>query len=112
MKDKYCFCLYVVLAISSITCNNQLQCERHYIPKGFIGKVTIFFNQKNGQQEFDKNGCIVYKINENGNCYTSLPFKEGTAIPNETLEFFEIIGTDSVNQIFEFYQKDYLKDTL
>jgi len=94
-----------------MSCNNTLKCERHFIPKDFTGKVTIYFSQKEGQKEFDEDGCIVYRILGNGNCYTSLSYKQGSAYPNETYKFFEVIKTDSVNQIFEFYEKQYLKDT-
>lgn len=103
---------YVLLNIFLMSCDNTLKCERHFLPKNFRGKVTIFFNQKDGQKEFDKDGCIVYRIAENGLCYTSFPYKQGSAYPNMTYKFFEVVNNDSINQISEFYVKEYLKDTM
>lgn len=111
MKERL-FWLHAFLIIFLISCDNTLKCERHLLPKDFRGKVTIYFNQKGGQKEFDKQGCIVYQISLDGNCYTALPYKQGSAYPNETYKFFETIETDSVNQIFEFYKNEYLKDTV
>lgn len=112
MQTKLFFIFCLMLGMFSISCNNTLNCERHFIPAKFIGKVTIYFNQRNGQKEFDKDGCIVYRISEDGSCYTSLPYKQGSNYPNETFKFFEQINKDSVNQIFEFYENEYLKDTV
>ena len=111
MKRRLLLWQCIFLNIFSISCSNTLSCQRHLIPKDFIGKVSICFGQKDGQKEFDKDGCILYRITGNGNCYTSFPYKQGSAYPNETYKFFEVIKTDSVNQIFEFYENEYLKDT-
>ena len=112
LKSRLFLYLLILLNMFQMSCNNTLQCERHFIPNNFIGKVTIYFNQKNGQREFDKNGCIVYKISEDGKCYTSLPYKQGSAYPNITYQYFELTNTDSLNQIFEFYENEFLKDTI
>ncbi len=112
MKTRLFFLLGTFLNIFSMSCHDTLNCERHFIPKDFTGKVTIYFNQKNGQREFDKDGCIVYRIDKDGNCYTSLPMEQGSAYPNETFKFFEVVSKDSVIRIFEFYKNEYLKDTV
>jgi len=77
-----------------------------------MGNVVIYFNQKNGQKQFDKDGCIVYHISDKGECFSALPLKEGTAYPNETFKYFEVINNDSLSEIFEFYKYEYLKDTI
>ena len=102
----------IITCYFMISCNNTLQCERHFIPSSYIGKVVIYFNQKNGQKQFDKQGCIVYSISESGKCFSALPFKVGTTYPNGTFRYFEVISKDSVNEIFEFYERDYLKDSV
>lgn len=95
-----------------MSCDNTLRCQRHFIATGYIGKVIIYFDQKNGQRQYDKDGCIVYSISDSGTCFSSLPFKVGTAYPKQTFRYFEVINKDSVNEIFEFYEKDYLKDSV
>lgn len=101
---------FIILCFT-ISCDNELRCERHFIPQGFVGKVTIFYNQKNGQKTFDRDGCIVYKISNNGACYSSLPLISGTAYPNKTFRYFEVITEDSVIEIPEFNENEFLKDT-
>jgi hypothetical protein len=112
MKKRLICRVSICLTLFFVSCGNTLKCERHFLPQGFTGKVTIFFNRKDGQKEFDKEGCIVYKIPSDGNCQSALPYKHGSAYPNETYKFFEVINADSVNQIFEFYENEYLKDTI
>lgn len=111
MKKRYL--LYTIFAYFFATaCDNNLQCERHYIPNGYIGKVEIHFNQKGGQHFLNKEGCIVYTISNQGQCNSSLPFKSGTVYPGKTFRYFEIVSKDSVNEIYEFSKKDYIEDSL
>lgn len=93
-------------------CNDTLKCERHFIPNGFIGKVKIYFNKKNGQRQFDKDGCIIYNISTQGECLSSLPYKEGLRYINNTFRYFEIINKDSVREIPEFDKYAFLDDTV
>ena len=102
MKNKIWIGGTILICCLIPSCDNTLRCERHYIPNGYIGKVVIYFNQKNGQKQYDKDGCIVYSVSDSGKCFTSLPFKVGTAYPNQTFRYFEIVNKDSVNEIFEF----------
>lgn len=104
--------IVVLLSCLMMACDNTIRCEKHFIPNGYLGRVMIYFNQKNGQKQFDKDGCIVYEISKQGKCFSALPFKEGTAYPNKTFNFFEVINKDSTSQIFEFYKEEYLKDTI
>ncbi|WP_290796225.1 DUF6843 domain-containing protein [Flavihumibacter sp. UBA7668] len=109
---KISILFYLLFALLSMSCDNTVRCQRHFLPNGFIGKVTIYFNQKGGQKEFDKDGCVMYRIGSNGDCKTSLQFEQGSAYPNNTYKYFEVNVDESVNQIFEFYENEYLKDTL
>jgi len=106
--------LYVAIAIFylSTSCDNTLQCEKHFIPHNFTGKVAIYFNQKDGQKEFDKENCIVFKIGEDGKCFTELPFKVGTVYPGKTIRYFEVVNKDSLNELFGFNEAEYLKDVV
>jgi hypothetical protein len=101
--------LFVICFFSA--CNSDFKCERHYFTKGFIGKVTIYYNQKNGAKEIDNNGCNVFRISNKGECFSGFPYKEGTAIPHKTYRYFESINSDSILEIKEFYKSEYLKDT-
>jgi hypothetical protein len=112
MKMKLLISISILICCFIPSCDNTLQCERHFISKGYVGKVVIYFNQKNGQRQFDKDGCIIYNISEKGECFSSLPYKEGTAYPNKTFKYFEVITKDSVNEIFEFEKNEYLRDTV
>ena len=112
MKKKLLIGITILLCCLVTSCDNTLRCERHFIPNGYIGKVIIYFDQKNGQKQFDRNGCIVYTISDSGECFTVLTYKQGSAYPNSTYKYFEVINKDSVNQIFEFYMNDYFKDTV
>ena len=109
-KEEIFIIVFTVLFFAS--CNNTLQCERHYLPKGFIGKVTIYYNQNDGQNETDKNGCIIYKISEKGECYSVFPLKPGFAYPNKTFKYFEVYGKDSLQDLQEFEKYDYLSDSI
>lgn len=104
--------IVVGLSFMLMSCDHTLHCEKHFIPSGYVGKVTVYFNQKNGQKQYDKDGCIVYSIPKDGKCLSALPIKQGTAYPNQTFTFYELVSKDSTNQIFEFYENDYLKDTI
>jgi hypothetical protein len=101
--------LFMLLVYS---CDRTLRCERHYIKKGFIGKVVIYFYEAKGQNNSDDQGCIVYDISEKGECFSALPYKEGTAYPKKTFKYFEVISKDSLKEIFEFEKNEYLQDTL
>jgi hypothetical protein len=93
-------------------CTNELKCERHFIPKGFIGEVKVYYDKKNGQKEYDSNGCIVYHISKDGKCLSFFPWKEGIADPNKTFKYFEIQDNNKVCEIQEFYHYYYDKDSL
>lgn len=112
MKMKLLIGTIILIYFFLTSCDSTLRCERHFIPNGYIGKVVIFFNQKNGQKQYDKDGCIVYSISDSGKCFSTLPFKAGTAYPKQTFRYFEVINKDSVNEMFEFYEKDYLRDSV
>jgi len=109
MKIKYIIAGLLFLLFTS--CDNTLQCERHFLPRQFLGKVVIVFNQKDGQKKVNQEGCIVYYIPQSGDCKSALPIKSGTAYPNETFRYF--LGMDPKNsiEIFEFLESDYFKDT-
>ena len=100
MKATTLAWLTVLLFTFLTACDNTLQCERVLLPKGYIGKVTIFFNQKNGQKRIDKDGCIEYTISDKGECFSAFPFEEGTVYPNDTFRYFEMLSKDTFNRIF------------
>lgn len=94
------------------SCTNELRCEKHFLPKGFLGKVTIYFNKEKGQQEFDGEGCVVYRISKGGEYFSSLPLKEGISYPGKTFKFYESVDKDSLIEIPEFDKFEYLLDSV
>lgn len=99
----------IICFIILSSCNGTLDCERHILPKNFVGKVTIYFGRKEAKTQVDGDGCWVYFINAKGDCYTSRSLKQGAIYPNNTFKFFEGWYSDA-NRIFEFYEKAYLQD--
>ena len=112
MCVKILISIYFFAILCLFACSDELQCERHFIPHGYFGKVTIFFNQKNKERKLDKEGCRIYEIPGDGKYFTSFPYKEGSSIPNQTLRYFEIINKDSVKEIFQFEKNAFLQDTI
>jgi len=70
MKLLFISAFYIFICCT-VGCDNTMQCERHYIPKGYMGKVVIYYNQKNGEKKVDKNGCIVKMISNKGECFSA-----------------------------------------
>ncbi len=112
MNTKTVSVFICLLSFVEYSCDNTIKCERHFFTPNFTGNVEIYYNQENGQKQYDKNGCIVYEIPENGKCLSALPFIEGTSYPGETLRFFERVSGDSLKEIPEFSEHEYLKDTI
>lgn len=92
------------------SCTNTSYCEKHFIQKGFTGKVKILFGQADGQQHLDKDGCIVFQIPINGECLSSFPFKEVNRFKKNTFECFEVAENDSI-KIPVFREFEYLQDS-
>jgi hypothetical protein len=112
MKKIFIYTILILFIFHLTACNVDLPCERHFLPKGFIGEVKIYFNQKNGQKKIDKNGCLIYQISETGKCYSALPYKEGIARPNATLRYFESINDTTFEVVPEFESTEFYKDSL
>jgi len=106
------FVVISVLFLLVSGCTQELRCERHFIPDGFIGEVKIYYGKKNGQKKYDNDGCIVYNISNNGTCLSFFPFEEGVTYPNKTFRYFEIKGKNSIREIQEFYKYYYDIDTV
>jgi hypothetical protein len=92
------------------SCTHELICARYFIPADFIGKMTIYFNKKDGQKEFDSEGCEIYRISEKGDFLSAFPLEQGFAYPHKTFRFFEVFKNDSVVEIPEFGKHEYLGD--
>jgi len=111
MKN-FVFYILLVRCFIEFGCNNTLQCERHFLPKGYIGDVMIYYDQINGQHETDKSGCAIYNISLGGKCLSGFPFKQGTAIPNVTVKYFEFIDKMRVEQLQEYEPTEYYADSI
>jgi hypothetical protein len=111
MKSRFLI-LIAGLVCCFMACNDSLPCEKHYLKKGFTGKVTIYFDWKNGQHQLDSNGCIVYDISEKGECMSAFPFKEGNRFLKGVFKCFEITNKGNQLEIPIFLKDQYLQDTL
>jgi hypothetical protein len=66
--------------------------EQHYLPNGYIGRVTIYFGLEN-----DTSMARIYVINKNGKCTTALkPNYWNTDNIERDARFYMINGTDTV----------------
>ncbi|OQP63672.1 DUF6843 domain-containing protein [Niastella populi] len=103
--------LFLVWALLFVSCNGELQCARFFIPAGYTGKIVVYFDKKDGQRELDKDGCIIHRFSDKGECYTAFPFEEGGfAYPHKTFRFFEVFKNDSTREMPEFDLKEYSID--
>ncbi len=76
----------------SITgCDNHPEPETYLLPKGFTGRATVIFNQKNGLPIKYENGRRVYEIPANGILLTQ--FKDEYGIVNH--QYFYVDSRDS-----------------
>ena len=95
-----------------ISCSKKPQCEKHFIQPGFIGKVKIYFDKKDGQKLTDKNGCIIYHISDKGECFSAFAFDEKNIFIPGMFECFEMTGNNDVKEIPFFDSDTYWQDTL
>jgi hypothetical protein len=109
MMKKHPF-LFIMGAWLWSSCTHELRCARFYIPADFVGKMTLRFNKNDGQNEVDKDGCVVYRVSEKGECRTIQPFVQGYSYPHKTFRFFLVSGRDSVIEIPEFFKSEYMGD--
>src|SRR5215831_18229090 len=101
-----------ILLIGSLflsACNHELPRTKFIIPHGYIGKMTIFYDKPEGQKEFDKDGSVINRISEKGECFSAFPFTTGWAIPHATFRFYEIYSKDSMTEIDEFDDREYFE---
>lgn len=110
MKKNPLLLAFTLLLLPS--CNHEAKCTRWLIPADYIGKVVVYFDKKDGQTEFDKEGCLVYRISKKGEYYSALPMDEGWDIPRKTSRFFEVFSKDSVREMQEFDEREYYMDSV
>lgn len=66
--------------------------ERHYLPNGYKGRVTIYFGK-----ESDTSSTRIYLVDKNGKCTTSLkPNYWNTDNIERDARFYMVNGTDTV----------------
>lgn len=96
--------LFILTICSSFSCGNP-EPEDYLIPKGFIGRATVIFNQKQGDPPKYENGRRVYKIPPNGICLTQCTPEYG--IINHRFFYIDSSGARTQLPIYDF---DYNKD--
>jgi hypothetical protein len=103
--------LLLLLPSSVLTaCNHELPRTKFIHPRGWIGEVTIYYNKPNGQKAKDKDGWIIQRISDKGECFSALPYEAGWIIPHKTWKFYEIYSPDSMTGIDEFDNNRYVED--
>ena len=92
------------------SCTHELEHTKYILPARYIGKMTIYFNKPNGKHEIDKDGWVIDRISDSGEYFTSSPMTPGWTIPHKTWKFYEVYSKDSMTEIPEFDENEYLKD--
>lgn len=102
-----------VFGLSVVSCRYSTTCERYYVPKDFIGRVVVIYNQKSKEREkHDAEGCITYEVSLKGECYNPYPYRPTVGVPDKTVRYFERTDKDVITEIFMFQESKYLQDTL
>ncbi len=102
-----CMNFFIVIFVTLLSsCNYQhAEPEIYLIPKGFTGRVSIVFNQKNGLPIKNENNSRVYEISVNGICLTQ--FKPTYGITNRLYFYVDSEG----NRIsLPIYIEEHLSD--
>lgn len=99
------FILVISFLMSTTGCHNHPEPETYLIPKGFTGRATVVFNQKNGVPKKYENGRRVYEIPVNGICLTQ--FNDEYGIVNHQYYYVDNVG----NRIaIPLYKEDHNPD--
>ena len=104
--------LFVFLFLCSIFSCNKSQCERHYVKEGYIGEVTIYYDQKNGQKQFNKEGCIEYYITNSGEYYSSLKYIDGKSYSSPLFKCFELDKEGRVKDEIALFTRNWFTEDL
>lgn len=88
------FIIYFVIVFSNIFVV-QFKPEKHYLQKGFIGEVNIFYGNKNGENKVI-NGYRIFEIPKNGICYSKFSKCNHGWIEKNTLRFYMVDTEDTI----------------
>lgn len=77
-SNNYPFVILMIflLCLNAINCTKMAEKEIHYIPKGFIGRVYIFFDIPHGSATYSGKE-RVYNISSSGQSFSSLKANDG-----------------------------------
>lgn len=101
---------FLMLAFYLSSCGKR-HCERHYIDKEFIGRVSIYYNQDKGQRKSDKEGCREFNIPNAGKCYSGFEYVDGLSFSSPIFKFFEVDKQGKVvKEIPEFTKNWHVED--
>lgn len=85
--------LYLIWAIFAFGGGcNKMEGEIHYIPKNYIGKVSIIFNFKGGVNKEYKNSKRLYIIPSSGQLKTKFKLNHGWTSTETSHEFYYVNG--------------------
>lgn len=99
----YFITLLQILILSS--CNQKPEPETYLIPKGFTGRATVIFNQKEGVPAKYENDRRVYEIPANGILLTQ--FKDEYGFVDHQYYYVDSSGNRAALPIFKYeYNKD------
>ena len=107
---KRVFVLLLVTSSLLQACTSELPRTKFILPHGYVGKMSIYYDKPNGQKEIDKDGWVINRISEKGECFSAFPYEAGWTIPHKTWKFYEIYSKDSITELNEFYEKEYFED--
>jgi|SRR6185437_3325223 len=102
--------LVLIASLLLLACNHEEPHTKFIHPPEWVGEVTIYYNKPNGQKEIGKDGWVILRISDKGECFTALPYTPGWIIPHKTWKFYEIYSQDSMTEIDDFDKKEYFED--
>ncbi len=76
-RALFLICTSLVLQFSLGCAIQTAQSEVHLVPKGFVGQVTLYFNELNGASPQWERGSRLYEIPANGQLRTQFAPNEG-----------------------------------
>lgn len=104
--------LYVLYLLSNLVFHKSMEPEMHLIPKGYTGKVYVFFNVKGYEKIKYDNGVRIYEIPPTGILLTSSSKNTGWIDADKYLNFKYRSGDKFLNKFMLFDSLQYSRDSL
>ena len=91
--------IWILTLLSTVSCKTNPESEDYLIPKGFIGRATVIFNQEKGVPPKYENGRRIYELPPNGILVTQ--FKAEYGIIDHRYFYVDSSGNRTQLDIFQ-----------